>query len=101
NCPYKVRRFNYRNYNLETIGVTPYTPTKDPRAKLKAMAFNPEVTVRGRGVMEKCTFCVQRIQAVKITRKNKQEPIADGAIKTAREASCPTGAIVFGDLNDS
>lgn len=100
NCPYKVRRFNYRNYNLEFYGTTPYTGTDDPRAKLKAMAFNPEVTVRSRGVMEKCTFCVQRIQNTKIVAKNHKRPIEDGEIKTACEQACPTGAIVFGDLND-
>src|SRR6478735_1641116 len=100
NCPYKVRRFNYRNYNLDTIGITPYTPTKEPKAKLKAMVFNPDVTVRGRGVMEKCTFCVQRIQDVKIRSKNAQRPIVDGEIQVACEQACPTGAIVFGDLND-
>lgn len=100
NCPYKVRRFNYRNYNLETLGTTPFTGTDDRRAKLKAMAFNPEVTVRARGVMEKCTFCVQRIQNVKIVAKNHKRPIQDGEIKTACEQACPAGAIVFGDLND-
>jgi MoCo/4Fe-4S cofactor protein with predicted Tat translocation signal len=100
NCPYKVRRFNYRNYNLETIGTTPYTGTDDRRAKLKAMAFNPEVTVRGRGVMEKCTFCVQRIQNAKIVAKNQRRPLKDGEISTACEDACPSGAIVFGDLND-
>ncbi|HXS16380.1 MAG TPA: 4Fe-4S dicluster domain-containing protein, partial [Polyangiaceae bacterium] len=100
NCPYKVRRFNYRNYNLEFYGTTPYSGTDDPRAKLKAMAFNPEVTVRGRGVMEKCTFCVQRIQNTKIQAKNNKRPIEDGEIKTACEQACPTGAIIFGDLND-
>ena len=100
NCPYKVRRFNYFNYNIDTIGVTPYTPTDDPKAKVKAMVFNPEVTVRSRGVMEKCTFCVQRIQNVKIKAKNVKQPIADGQIKTACQQTCPTGAIVFGDLND-
>src|SRR6187431_2700596 len=100
NCPYKVRRFNYFNYNVDTIGVTPYTPTDDPKAKVKAMVFNPEVTVRSRGVMEKCTFCVQRIQNVKIKAKNVKRPIEDGEIKTACQQTCPTGAIVFGDLND-
>ncbi len=100
NCPYKVRRFNYRNYNKEFYGMTPYTGTDDESAKLKSMAFNPEVTVRGRGVMEKCTFCVQRIQNTKIDAKNKKRPIEDGEIKTACEQACPTGAIVFGDLND-
>jgi MoCo/4Fe-4S cofactor protein with predicted Tat translocation signal len=100
NCPYKVRRFNYFNYNMDTIGITPYTPTDDPKAKVKAMVFNPEVTVRSRGVMEKCTFCVQRIQNVKIKAKNVKRTIEDGEIKTACQQTCPTGAIVFGDLND-
>ncbi len=100
NCPYKVRRFNYRNYNLETYGTTPYTGTTDPRAKRKAMAFNPEVTVRSRGVMEKCTFCVQRIQNAKIIAKNNKRPLKDGDIKTACGEACPAGAMVFGDLND-
>ncbi len=100
NCPYKVRRFNYRNYNLQFYGTTPYTGTDDPKAKLKAMVLNPEVTVRSRGVMEKCTFCVQRIQNTKIKANNAKRPIEDGEIKTACEQSCPAGAIVFGDLND-
>ncbi|HEX3853766.1 MAG TPA: TAT-variant-translocated molybdopterin oxidoreductase [Polyangiaceae bacterium] len=100
NCPYKVRRFNYFNYNMDTIGITPYTPTDDPKAKVKAMVFNPEVTIRSRGVMEKCTFCVQRIQNTKIKAKNVKRTIEDGEIKTACQQTCPTGAIVFGDLND-
>jgi MoCo/4Fe-4S cofactor protein with predicted Tat translocation signal len=100
NCPYKVRRFNYFNYNLDVIGITPYTPTEDPKMKLKSMVFNPEVTVRSRGVMEKCTFCVQRIQNVKIPAKNAHRAIEDGEIKTACQETCPTDAIVFGDLND-
>jgi molybdopterin-containing oxidoreductase family iron-sulfur binding subunit len=100
NCPYKVRRFNYFNYNIDTIGITPFTPTDDPKAKVKAMVFNPEVTVRSRGVMEKCTFCVQRIQNVKIKAKNVKRSLEDGEIKTACQQTCPTGAIVFGDLND-
>jgi Fe-S-cluster-containing dehydrogenase component len=100
NCPYKVRRFNYFNYNVDVIGITPYTPTDDPKMKLKSMVFNPEVTVRSRGVMEKCTFCVQRIQNVKIQANNVRRPIEDGEIKTACQETCPTEAIVFGDLND-
>ena len=100
NCPYKVRRFNYFNYNVDVIGITPYTPTEDPKMKLKAMVFNPEVTVRSRGVMEKCTFCVQRIQNAKIPAKNAHRAIEDGEIKTACQETCPTDAIVFGDLND-
>jgi MoCo/4Fe-4S cofactor protein with predicted Tat translocation signal len=100
NCPYKVRRFNYFNYNLDVIGVTPFTPTDDPKMKVKSMVFNPEVTVRSRGVMEKCTFCVQRIQNTKIKAKNAKRAIADGEIKTACQETCPTDAIIFGDLND-
>ena len=100
NCPYKVRRFNYFNYNVEEIGITPFTPTTDPKMKVKSMVFNPEVTVRSRGVMEKCTFCVQRIQNTKIQAKNAKRKITDGEVKTACQETCPTDAIVFGDLND-
>jgi molybdopterin-containing oxidoreductase family iron-sulfur binding subunit len=100
NCPYKVRRFNYLHYNLDVYGMTPYTPTEDPKQIVKAMVFNPEVTVRSRGVMEKCTFCVQRIQNVKIKAKNAKRPIEDGEIQTACQQTCATDAIVFGDLND-
>jgi MoCo/4Fe-4S cofactor protein with predicted Tat translocation signal len=87
NCPYKVRRFNWFNYakNIEK-------PTH--------MALNPDVTVRSRGVMEKCTFCVHKIKAVRQASKIEQREIRDGEIKTACEQSCPTGAIVFGDMND-
>jgi molybdopterin-containing oxidoreductase family iron-sulfur binding subunit len=100
NCPYKVRRFNFFNFNLDVIGTTPFTPTTDPDMKLKSMVYNPEVTLRSRGVMEKCTFCVQRIQNVKIKAKNEKRPIQDGEIKTACQEACSTEAIVFGDLND-
>jgi molybdopterin-containing oxidoreductase family iron-sulfur binding subunit len=87
NCPYKVRRFNWFNYR------------KDMQ-KPENMAFNPEVGVRVRGVMEKCTFCVQRIKNVKDTVKQEGRELKDGEIKTACQQTCPTGAIVFGDVND-
>jgi molybdopterin-containing oxidoreductase family iron-sulfur binding subunit len=87
NCPYKVRRFNFYGF-----------AAKDPRP---AMAWNPEVTVRARGVMEKCTYCIQRIRETKIVADREDRPIADGEIVTACQQACPTEAIVFGDLNDA
>jgi molybdopterin-containing oxidoreductase family iron-sulfur binding subunit len=87
NCPYKVRRFNFLQY------VDSDTPS------LKLLQ-NPDVTVRSRGVMEKCTYCVQRINAARITSKNEDRPIRDGEVVTACQAACPTGAIVFGNIND-
>jgi len=91
NCIYKVRRFNFFNYQTEM---------QDPRNRVRKLLFNPEVTVRSRGVMEKCTFCVQRIQNVKIQATNDGRRVRDGEIQTACQQACPTGAIVFGDLND-
>jgi molybdopterin-containing oxidoreductase family iron-sulfur binding subunit len=91
NCPYKVRRFNFFDYHKELT---------EARNKVRKLLFNPEVTVRGRGVMEKCTFCVQRIAAVKIPATNEKRGLKDGDIVTACQQACPTGAIVFGDLND-
>jgi len=87
NCPYKVRRFNFLRFqDWET-----------PSLKLQR---NPEVTVRSRGVMEKCTYCVQRINNARIESEKKNVPIADGDIVTACEAACPSEAIVFGNAND-
>ncbi len=100
NCPYKVRRFNYFNYHLDKVGPTPWHGAENDRHRVRAMVFNPEVTVRARGVMEKCTFCVQRIQNTKIKAKNAKRAIKDGEIRTACEQTCPTGAITFGNLND-
>jgi molybdopterin-containing oxidoreductase family iron-sulfur binding subunit len=87
NCPYKVRRFNFLQYtDLDTESL-----------KLQR---NPNVTVRARGVMEKCTYCVQRISAARITAKKESREIRDGEVVTACQAACPTQAIVFGNLND-
>ena len=87
NCPYKVRRFNfylYSDWNTQSLyGVR-----------------NPDVTVRSRGVMEKCSYCVQRIQELKIQTEKEGRRVRDGEILTACQQVCPTQAITFGDLND-
>jgi len=88
NCPYKVRRFNF----LEFV---------DFDSESLALQRNPNVTVRSRGVMEKCTYCTQRISAARINAKLEGRPIADGEVVTACQAACPTQAIVFGNLNDA
>jgi molybdopterin-containing oxidoreductase family iron-sulfur binding subunit len=87
NCPYKVRRFNffqYADYETQTL----------------KLLHNPDVTVRSRGVMEKCTYCVQRINAGRIQAQKEQRSIRDGEVVTACQQACPTGAIIFGNLND-
>lgn len=97
NCPYKVRRFNWFKYhdNKQFAGVN--VAMNDELGK---MVLNPDVTVRARGVMEKCTFCIQRIQLGKLeAKKQKRRPI-DGEIVSACAEACPTRAITFGDAND-
>ncbi len=95
NCPYKVRRFNWFNYVSEQFGEV--NPAWDD---LGRMVLNPDVTVRARGVIEKCSMCVQSIQAGKLEAKKAGRPVQDGDIETACSAACGNGAIVFGDLND-
>jgi Fe-S-cluster-containing dehydrogenase component len=87
NCPYKVRRFNYLQYS-------------DLKSEPKKLMYNPDVTLRSRGVMEKCTYCIQRIQTLRIQAEKENRPLKDGEIQTACQQACPTNAIVFGDKND-
>ncbi|MGN6543802.1 MAG: 4Fe-4S dicluster domain-containing protein, partial [Aureliella sp.] len=89
NCPYKVRRFNFLDYSQKFIS--------DPTLVLLS---NPEVTLRSTGVMEKCTYCVQRIERSRIAAELEDRPLRDGEIQTACQAACPAAAIRFGDLND-
>lgn len=124
NCPYKVRRFNYFDYHSKDVRAdfaNPWLNIPDTQQdaaidKIKRLAFNPDVTVRMRGVMEKCTYCTQRIQRAKITQKNAyvqsqneggfahdevtKKTVPDGTIVTACQDACPTDCITFGDLND-
>jgi molybdopterin-containing oxidoreductase family iron-sulfur binding subunit len=95
NCPFKVRRFNWFNYNENPDFFM--NPVQDD---LGRMVMNPDVTVRARGVMEKCSMCAQRTQAGKLEAKKSGQPLKDGAIKMACQQACPTNAIVFGDAND-
>jgi anaerobic selenocysteine-containing dehydrogenase/Fe-S-cluster-containing dehydrogenase component len=88
NCPYKVRRYNWFDYSIENL--------PDPMR----LRLNPDVTVRGQGVMEKCTYCVQRIAGARQLAKDEGRPIADGEARTACQQTCPTNAISFGNLKD-
>lgn len=96
NCPYKVRRFNWFNYP----SYKKFTEVNPAQDDLGRMVLNPDVTVRTRGVMEKCSFCVQRIQATKLDAKKEGTPVQDGALATACSEVCPTKAITVGDWND-
>lgn len=98
NCPYKVRRFNWFKYHDNQKF---YQSNPAMNTDLGRMVLNPDVTVRSRGVMEKCSFCVQRIQAGKLTAKKDRRPLEDGEVVTACQAACTSGAILFGDLNNA
>lgn len=105
NCPYKVRRFNWFDYG----GSDTFGKMNDPHGTtdlgmledLTRMVLNPDVTVRSRGVIEKCSFCVQRIQDAKLTAKKENRQLKDGEIRTACQSTCPADAIVFGNMYDS
>ncbi|HET6251237.1 MAG TPA: TAT-variant-translocated molybdopterin oxidoreductase [Tepidisphaeraceae bacterium] len=113
NCPYKVRRFNYFDFHSQDPRSNskwlkkpflnlPDLEQMDPEKynMIKRMVFNPEVTVRMRGVMEKCTYCVQRIHLAVIAKRGQGGDVVDGDIITACQQACPTQAIIFGNLND-
>lgn len=109
NCPYKVRRFNWYDYQQADSFDKQYGTSNDMNVAsellglhepLTRMVLNPDVTVRSRGVMEKCSFCVQRLQGAKLDAKKENRPLKDGDAVTACQSACPTNAIVFGDRND-
>jgi molybdopterin-containing oxidoreductase family iron-sulfur binding subunit len=96
NCPYKVRRFNWFNYP----SYKKFTEINPAQDDLGRMVLNPDVTVRTRGVMEKCSMCVQNIQAAKLHAKKEGRPVKDGDVDSVCGGACPAGAITFGDWND-
>lgn len=96
NCPYKVRRFNWFNYKANSK-FSDVNPAQDDYGR---MVLNPDVTVRSRGVMEKCTMCIQRIQYAKLEAKKSSGKLKDGMMVTACAQACPSGAITVGDVND-
>jgi molybdopterin-containing oxidoreductase family iron-sulfur binding subunit len=111
NCPYKVRRFNWADYT----GSDSFANNQKPLVEeggldevvlqmnddLTRMVLNPDVTVRSRGVMEKCSFCYQRLQEGKLKAKVENRPLKDGDVNTACAQACPTNAIVFGNVHDN
>jgi len=100
NCPYKVRRFNWYDYTGADTIPNNRVDVAGMTLDLKRMVLNPDVTVRAKGVIEKCSFCIQRIQDKKLNAKKDGRPLKDGEIKTACQQTCPADAIVFGDMND-
>jgi Fe-S-cluster-containing dehydrogenase component len=104
NCPYKIRHFNWMDFNgADCFDDNLYEDGRrdDMNDDLTRMVLNPDVTVRSRGVMEKCTFCVQRLQEAKLTAKKEGRTMRDGEAKTACQQACPTDAIMFGNVNDT
>ncbi|MGA1398647.1 MAG: 4Fe-4S dicluster domain-containing protein, partial [Schleiferiaceae bacterium] len=97
NCPYKVRRFNWFNY-MANEQFADVNPAQDDYGR---MVLNPDVTVRSRGVMEKCTMCIQRVQYAKLEAKKAGQPLEDGVFTTACAEACDSGAITFGDVNNA
>ena len=100
NCPYKVRRFNWFNYSAAGTLTGNLRDVEGMTGDLRRMVLNPDVTVRAQGVIEKCSFCVQRIQAAKLKAKYENRALLENEIQTACSQSCPANAIVFGDMND-
>jgi molybdopterin-containing oxidoreductase family iron-sulfur binding subunit len=100
NCPYKVRRFNWYDYTGADSIPFNRKDAAGMSTDLKRMVLNPDVVVRAKGVIEKCSFCIQRIQEGKLEAKNKGSLLQDGDIKTACQQACPAKAITFGDMND-
>ena len=110
NCPYKVRRFNWADYtgadsfpnnqDQQLIGKLDEVVTIQMMDDVTRMVLNPDVTVRSRGVMEKCSFCIQRVQAAKLEAKKDGRPLKDGEVKTACQQACSANAIVFGNVHD-
>lgn len=103
NCPYKVRRFNWFDFNgADAFADNQYEDGQrdDMNDSLERMVLNPDVTVRSRGVMEKCSFCVQRLQDAKLVAKKDGHPMKDGGAKTACQVACASNCITFGNVND-
>ncbi len=103
NCPYKVRHFNWMDWNgADAFADNIYEDGRrdDMNDDLTRMVLNPDVTVRSRGVMEKCSFCVQRLQDAKLAAKKSDRPLKDGEVRTACQQACPTDAIMFGNVKD-
>ena len=100
NCPYKVRRFNWFDYAKTDVYKNNEVVVDGMDSDMVRMALNPDVTVRSKGVIEKCSFCIQRIVEIKNKAKLENRAICDGEIKMACEQSCPSGALVFGDMNN-